>query len=933
VRKEQLFLVVCAVVGAALVWSSTGRYSEVGAASLTFSPTASVKIVNGAQPDPVKGLSPDPLKGRALSAMVRVEQRPPSPTLPGPLPPPIRWVRPITTPGATIENDKNSRAPMVVVKPPEEDPNAAAAPQPKDEPVDQGPAKPKWTKEHQARIVRTGGEETYVRLEPTGAFRGQPDWVILEKWPNVTFRIHSYNVGNKDQPWTEMGVMDATPEMIQGISAVYLSKTLENEFYEERIKRHVGENNRDAIVSFAKWVFETLPSHVGIDPATGFDQKQPYGLEAVARAKGEFKKAQALQNDLDITKQLGACCRAAYDPEGELKAYLDYLHAGHASDIGALNMVGDEYMREGAYESAREHYQKAAATGDTESRLKLGLIAANEGKFDEAADALKPIVGVANFGGRAALALAKISLAQAKLDEAAQYLEQAKRDASGVELNNVVGALQYAQGKYDDAAKSFALAKTDDPRTISYWRSNRGMALAAQSTLPTLDEAKKEFNACLDKDPLNLVDPLFGLGDYYQRIGDAQHSSDYFETALARAPDNPWILLRLAMIKLRDGQPAAALTLGTHLLEVAPGCNDALWVVGRAAATLDAPDLEKAASHLARAVDKESDNHEFLNEYARALLASGRTDEAIKKLDAACNVNGGFARNDARMLALAAWARYIGKRPVTPDVLDALNRGLRATPDDATKEWLDATKKALIEWDRTRVWRDDFDRSASGNVGNNWREQENLGINIGIGEGSNVVFRTGQSGVRDAAKTRAGATILDREDDLGRFKEMRASFKASQGVETVFGMHLGPLAERPDPNGKRGRTAFEISFGCDRNGNMVLWTQLPKEASTTEHIVKDAAGANRQWPMDEAHTVRIVRTDETRGYFEVWLDDEKITYIGGTADKPTPMSRFEIGSLNAQAGRMFAFGFVVDADSGAQVDVSVDWVELTKVIR
>lgn len=919
-RKEQILLVACAGVGALLVYSSTGKYAEVGAAGLTYSSPTAVAVVAGAQPDPVKGLSADPLKGRPLSEMKRTEKRPPFPPLEGPVQPPFWWVRLIPWPGPTAGHWKGARAQIVAVKPPEEDPNKTPQPAAPDQPAET--PKPKFNAAKAARMFRSGGEEVLVRLEPTGAFKGQPDWVILEKWPNVTFKVHNL----KKEDGSEIGAYDVTPEMIQTCT-ITLAKTLENEYREERIKRHVRDDDHDALVSLAKWTFETLPSHVGIDKMTGADDKAPYGIAAVKYAIDDMRKAVKLSPDLSGTKLLVEYCRAGFDLDGQIRAWREFLETGHANDNAALIAVGEELERLGALEAAKANYLKAALTGDSTAKLKAALVEEREGRADVATEALKPLLGIAGVGSKAAIGLARISLAQGKVEEAAAYAEQAKKDGGGVELNQLLGAVQYAQGKYADAEKSFAAAREDESH--STWLSNRGIALVGKGTLADLEEAKKAFNVCLDKDPMNLLDPLFGLGDAFQRLGDVQHSNDFFETALARSPDNPWILLRMGMIKLRDGQPDKALELGMHLLDVAPGCDDGLWLVGRAAASLPTPDLEKAVTHLRRAVDKEPDNHEFINEYARALLASGRTEEAIKVLDAATSVTSGTARNDARMLALDAWANFLGKRPVNPDVNALLQRGLRAQPDDATKEWLENVRKALGEWDKTREWLDDFDRPPSSNVGNNWREQENLGVNIAIADG-HAVFRS--QGVKAAAPSRQGATILDREEDLGKFKQVIARFKACQGVETTFSIHMGPPAER-DP--KKGKSAFEIGIGCDRNGFIEVWAQVGKNSAATATTLKDAAGNPRPWPMDDFHTVKIVRKDDLRGVFEIWLDDEQITLPDpkSTPEKPLTLSRFEVQSLSAQPGKPIALGFIVDADAGAAVDVAVDSVQVTKIYK
>jgi len=306
-------------------------------------------------------------------------------------------------------------------------------------------------------------------------------------------------------------------------------------------------------------------------------------------------------------------------------------------------------------------------------------------------------------------------------------------------------------------------------------------------------------------------------------------------------------------------------------------------------------------------------------------------------LEAATNVTSGVGRNDARLLALLAWARFLGKRPIG-DVFEAIERGRRNQPDDTTKEWLTTVRKIMDDWDRTRIWVDNFDRQPSSTVGNGWREADQAnGINIGL-DGTHAVFSC--QTVKQAAPTREGATRLDRDEDLGRFKSMEASFKACGGVESIFHMFLGALPDRggaasPTPGNPRGggRSSggnMEIGLGCDRTGSMVLWVTgnngANKGGGTQEMIVKNADGSSRMWPMDDFHTVKIVRKDDVKGIYEIWLDDERIAGADGKTN-------FEVGALSMQPGKMFALGFLVDADAGAQVNVPVEYVQVTKANR
>jgi tetratricopeptide (TPR) repeat protein len=932
VRKEQILLLTAAAIGALLVWSATGRYTEVGATELPAG--KSVGLVHARQPDLAAGLGKEPLKGRAAWAVVRAEKRPPLPEIPSPAALPLPWVRPVPRPGPSAEHWLKLRTAIVPVakeKEPEKekdegggaaagaDPGAAnggaanpagAAPGPQlfDNAKPFDPAKA-------AKLVRMSGEEIVSVLEPSGEDKGKPDWVILEKWPKVSFWWSTLDPRNgKVIGKTEL----KGPEDLEGYKTVHLKSTLENCFNEERITRGVRDNDRDSLVSFAQWCMDELRIKSG-------DDNVQFGLDAVRKAIEVLERAKAVRADSELIRKLGSYYRAAFDLDGVARCYLEYLKA-HPSEAAAQLLVGEAYERMGCWANARGLYEKAAQTGDAEARLRVGLMLEREGEYAKATETLTAIAGTSGVAPRANLALARIALRDGDLAAAASYADQAKKEPSPA-LNQVLGTLLYTQGKFTEAAATFGAAKEDEISTV--WRSNRGLAMLASGEL---DGAAKEFQGCLDTDPLNMLDPLFGLGEAYQRKAETDRSNAYYETALARSPHDPWILLRVGTLRLRDGQAEKALKAGLDLLEVAPGCNEGLWLVGRAAASLGTPDWDKAVAYLRRARAKEPKNPEFLYEFARVLVLSGHVDDAIKVLDEATDVRTGYAKTDGRLVGLLAWARFLGKRPMD-EVNRDLSRAKVAVLDDATKEWLAAVRTILEEWDSKRIWIDDFNRPASSVVGNGWQEQDGAhGISAALNLDKLVIT---SQGAKEAADKRQNATRVYRDDvgllDLGRVKEIEASFKAQMGVETVFHMFTtgSPLADRgaPAAGARGGRTSgAELGLGCDRNGMMVLWLlgagAKSKDQNPEIHL-KDPAGNDRPWPMDDFHTVRFVRKDAQKGIWEAWFDDERIL---GPDGKPT----FEIGAFSRQPGRAFGMGFLVDADAGSTVDVAAEYVKVTK---
>jgi tetratricopeptide (TPR) repeat protein len=922
VRKEQILLVVAVTLGALLVWSASGSYTEVGAATLPAG--KAVGLVEARRPDPVGGLAKEPLKGRAAWAVVRSETRPPLPPIPAPSAMPLPWVRPVTRPGPSPEHWLPLRTAIIPVPKPKDaekekaddsgaTPAEPAGDQPAETPELFTKAKP-FDPAKAAKVVQVGKDDVPVILEPTGKFKGQPDWVILEAWPDVTFEIH-WLTPKTGVPFAHTPI---GPAEIQGYKTVHLKPTLDNCFHEERITRGVRDDDREALIKFAAWCFTDLTKMSGEDGAQ-------FGIGAVRKAIEVLEKAKAISADVDLIRTLGSYYRAAFDLDGVARTYLEYLK-GHQTETGAQLLVGEAYERVGCWASARTLYENAAKTGDAESRLRVGLMLEREGELDKAADILKLIAGQAGVGPRANLALARIAVRNGDLKGAAACANEARKDPSA-SLNLVLGSILYLNGKYGEAAATFGAAKEDE--VASVWRSNRGLAMLAAGEL---DGSAKEFQTCLDTDPLNLLDPLFGLAEAFQRKSEPDRSNAYYETALARGPADPWMLLRAGTLRLRDGQAQEALKLGLKLLEVAPGCNEGLWLVGRAYASLAEPDWEKSASYLRRVCAKEQENKDFLFEFARVLVLSGKVDEAIKVLEAATDVKSGFARTDGRLIGLLGWARFLAKRPMD-EVLATISRARTAVLDDASKEWLAGVRTILDDWDNTRVWIDECNRQNSTLVGNGWEEKDGAhGINASL-SGERLVFASGA--VRSTPPSREAATRVYRTQDmdLGRVKEIEASLKAQMGVEFLFHIFTAntPLQERGATTASgggrssgRGTGGAELGLGCDRNGMMVLWLAGSSAKSQNIEIqLKDAAGNPRPWPMDEFHTVRFVRKDHQKGIWEVWFDDER---IAGPDGKTT----FEMSAFSRQPGKAFGMGFLVDAETGSAVNVESEYVKVTK---
>lgn len=917
-KKEQTLLAVSVGVAGLLVWGSTGLYTPVGSGSLSAG--TSNEATASVAADPMRGVRKDPPAGRDPVRQHRVEQRKEPPELPAPPAGSLPWIRPVPTPGLGPAFWSLLRQPMLpVARPaaaaapdadaaaPEEEPEVAAARAAAEEKARRD-AEDRRRVEAAAKIVLRDGTEKPCRITPLGEHEGQEVWRLLEKWPNVRFRVEELNPRDARTP---IGSYDIGPDQTDRYITIHAEKTLENEFHEERTRRALKDTDRAAQMAFAAWVREKLAPR--------------YGIPALRMAVGNLRTAWALGIDAPLALLIGEYCRDAFELEAEVRTYLEYLTGPRANDAQILAALGDAYERAGALHAARDVFARAADAGDMSSRVRSGALllrlADRSGEFRAAHDEFARAQAAASPVDRAgALAgMAQARLAEGRVDEALALAKQAKQtDGTTWRVHTVLGSCQYVKGQFAEAESSFATAAAMESRGGTRARTNQAFALIAQDRVA---DAAVHCENALKSDPLNFVDPLVGLGEAHQRWGDPR-GDDIFQTALQRHPSNAWVLLRLAAIRLRDGLPAAAMRTLTGgdgmpgLFQSAPESVDGLRIAGLASAALDPPKYDDAVRYLRRALQKEPRNADVVYDLARILHGAGRAEEALALLQAATNPQDGSARNDARVLALLAYVQF-GAGGSIDAVYETLNRADKAIQDPAwTKAYVAQVREMIRTWDRTRIWEDTFDRSAQQKVGNGWDEDDSR-LKVGIFlEGGNAVFKSDRAGAL-AAENRAG-TSLKRVEDLDRIVEVEFALRADPGFEFVCHLWTGDLPVKSGD--KRKPRGNEVGFGRDRNGRMTLWIYQTND-KMLDVPVQDAQGQPRTWPDDGApHVVRIVRVDAAKGLFEIWLDGEKIA-------TPEPV---EVGALSAARGKKVNVGVHVDADPGSQVQLWLDRVKIEK---
>lgn len=927
-NKEQTLLIVTVVVGGLIVWGDTGTYSPVELGGIRGGESVeTLSTVDYEFPTPSIG------EGRSLYREFRTERREEPPELALPDPVELQWLQPLPWPRPGASAWARLRRPMELVA------GAGSGAESSESPLEEagyeddegafdegeedgddplgalGRKRKTYDLEKAAILVYANGDRQRVILVPGGRHKSEPTWKLLEDWPNVEFSAKVL-----DPKGRVIATVSINPTEDEAFTTIHLEQELLKQYHERRIREGVTPSDRAKLIALAEWVRDEL-----------VPKYHSRHIEAVKLAIADLEQARTIQSDFALIRTLGELYQLAYDPEGELRVYREFLSQGRENDPQVIALLADAYQRQGALAAAKELLATAVVSGDLSHRLQYADVLFGLGEFDAAATEYAKVRGASDpqQKGHALLGMARVAFENGDLEEALRLAQQAKTaDASSGYAANMVGSVQYALGRTDAAITAFeqadGLLGDDDTRA----RSNKGFALAAAGRV---GEAVEAFESCLATDPVNYFDPMVGLGYAYQRRGDLTASNDAFETARRRNPLNPWIHVRLARIRLRDGFASQAIELGKRALELEPRATDALEIVGLAAQRLAEPDHDQAVRYLARAYQREPANTRLAYSYARELLLANRVRDAQELLAALTDVATGAARNDGRVLLLAAFSAYLAREPVE-DVIAAINRAIQKDLSEDEKAYALEFRERVTEWDATRVWTDSFVRAAQDVVG--WEDgSENKGVRVTTTEG-NMVISTRPGSITASGGPERDGTRVTRDEDLDTVLSVEARFKIeTDQADALFHLVKGGVPARASDDGGRRRRAVgtELGLGMRTGGGLYL-THTGAEAGSSsrrggnnaglqEEILTDADGNERQWPdRGEFHTVRFERVDHVKGIWNVYLDDELVR------------ENLELVGLKRQNGT-FQIGFLVDGDRGASATVTIDYVQVRKTIR
>jgi tetratricopeptide (TPR) repeat protein len=243
--------------------------------------------------------------------------------------------------------------------------------------------------------------------------------------------------------------------------------------------------------------------------------------------------------------------------------------------------------------------------------VALGGVEQHLGNNDAAESALRAAIGFAVPSRSDAVlpyvALSELQASRGRLGDARATLDDAKkRLPPSAALERALGEVSELQGDYDAAIGHYRAALAKDPRDAA-GHFHLGVALRRIRRLP---EAAAELDkvAAVDKDYPGLS---LERGLLFEDSGDVEKAIDEFKGALAKAPDDPDLQLRVGSAYVAIGRPDDALPMLRKVLDKRPTSAEAHHYLGRALMLKAGSSQPEALRYLKRAVELDANRAEF----------------------------------------------------------------------------------------------------------------------------------------------------------------------------------------------------------------------------------------------------------------------------------------------------------------------------------
>jgi tetratricopeptide (TPR) repeat protein len=203
--------------------------------------------------------------------------------------------------------------------------------------------------------------------------------------------------------------------------------------------------------------------------------------------------------------------------------------------------------------------------------------------------------------------LAEVLAGRGRVAEAKGILDEAKKKLpASAALDRAFGDVAELQGDYEAAIALYASALHKEPRDVA---THFRMAVALRRVHKFVDAGSElDRVAAVDKDYPGLS---LERGLLFEESGDVEKAIEQFKGALAKAPDDADLLLRVGSAYVVIGRPDDALPMLRKVLEKRPTSAEAHHFVGRALMLKGRAEQIDALRYLKRAVDLDPNRAEF----------------------------------------------------------------------------------------------------------------------------------------------------------------------------------------------------------------------------------------------------------------------------------------------------------------------------------
>ncbi len=205
------------------------------------------------------------------------------------------------------------------------------------------------------------------------------------------------------------------------------------------------------------------------------------------------------------------------------------------------------------------------------------------------------------------MALSELYLARGAYSDAMSTLDEARRRlAPSVALDCAFGEVAEQQGNFVEAVARYREATSRDPRGA---RPRFQLAVALRKA-HELAEAKAELDkvAAVDADYPGL---MLERGQLFEDLGEIGNAVEQFQLALAKAPDDSDLQLRVSSVLVAVGRSDEALVMLRKVLEKRPASAEAHHYIGRALMEQGPGHEAEALRYLRRAVDLDANRAEY----------------------------------------------------------------------------------------------------------------------------------------------------------------------------------------------------------------------------------------------------------------------------------------------------------------------------------